>query len=36
MDRLDSVSNNKGSMLMEYNIVELLELNFSSSDLNTS
>ena len=36
MGGLDSVSDNRDSMLMEYNAVELLELNFSSSDLNTS
>ena len=36
MGGLDSVSDNRDSMLIEYNVVELLELNFSSSDLNTS
>jgi len=36
MGGLDSLPDNRDSMLMEYNVVELLELNFSSSDLNTS
>ena len=36
MGGLDSVSDDRDSILMTLSVVELLELNFSSSDLNTS